>query len=144
MPAPVHRSAWFVALAALGVALALWFGRRYQTAAQIARARRALSRALRTKADVRAACTHPEIGPIDFRWGTSKGGIRHIQEKHPEDLPRLPEILLLGEVRQGVARVWITHAGFTVLLSKDYYGKSGHWVVTTYENKNAPADKAKG
>lgn len=107
---------------------------------QLNRARVALRRVLRTRKDVIQACEHPNLGPIDFRWGNDKGGICHVANKHPKDVHDIPEILLQGSIRIGKARVYITRDGYTLILARDFFGaKSNHWVITGYKKEETSA-----
>jgi phage gp29-like protein len=86
---------------------------KFSTTGQIAMGNKSLEMALRRKGDIRRAMMHNELGRIDFVWGrqgTPKPdkdgrthvdgyGISHIQDKHPDALSHLAEIIAKGEVR---------------------------------------------
>ena len=79
---------------------------RYTVTDNIARGKKALTRALAHKGTVRDAMYRPECGSIDFEWGTpgdkardwaGGSGISHAFAKHPGDIQKLPEIIAKGE-----------------------------------------------
>ncbi len=102
--------------------------------AEINKGRAAAERILATHQDQISAITHPEIGPIDFRWGNSKGGIQHIADKHGrETVLQLPQMIMDGKVRRAVKRVYVEAEHYTVMFATDHFNSpSNHWVLTGY------------
>ena len=107
------------------------------------RGTKALGWALRNKSGVRGAMRRPELGPIDFPWGTPgdasneyKGGsgLSHIIAKHGEaDAHRLPEAIAKGELLPHTtdpAKRIIIHGRYQayLALNKD---KTRHWWALT-------------
>lgn len=118
-----------------------WTSKR--AAAAIAQGADSMREALATKSDVMDAMDVPGLGKVDFRWGTSKGGILHVVEKHGEDeAMQIPGMLFAGELVVGKSRAWVDAADSYVLLANDFQGQpSNHWVITGYikkEGSDAP------
>ena len=118
----------------------------------LARGKRAVTRALTHKQDVRDAMFRPESGPIDFIWGTPGEkareraggyGISHAFAKHPEDIARLPEIIAKGtayKVKSNVegdygyhGRIVFVHGDGVVFVDQQSKGKA--LVVTAYRKR---------
>ena len=120
----------------------------------IARGKKAVTRALTHKQDVRDAMFRPESGPIDFIWGTpgekAKGreggyGISHAFAKHPEDIAKLPEIIAKGTAYKvkskgpdGTSdyrgRIAFVHGNGAVFVDPQPKGKA--LVVTAYRKRD--------
>lgn len=109
-----------------------WTSKR--AAAQIARGTESMQRTIATRADVIDAMDVPGLGPVDFRWGTPGGGIRHIVEKHGEaDAMQVPAMLFAGELMQSKNRAWVSTDQTYVLLTNNLHGTpTNHWVITGY------------
>lgn len=106
-------------------------------AAEIGKGTDALRECLASRCDVLNAVVRSDIGPIDFIYGDSSGGIAHIVEKHGHDVVRkLPEVLVRGEVgpayQQGQKRN-VKHGPYTATLRLDRDGKDEKWVLTLFE-----------
>lgn len=112
-----------------------WTSKR--AAANIDKGKANLREVLLKHADVMDAMDVPGLGPVDFRWGNSKGGIRHVVEKHGQDeAMQIPAMLFSGELVKGKSRAWVDTANSFVLLANDFNGQpSNHWVVTGYFKK---------
>ena len=118
-----------------------WTSKR--AAAAIAKGTDAMREALVKRADILNAMDVPGLGTVDFRWGTSRGGILHVVEKHGEDeAMQIPGMLFAGELVKGKSRAWVDAADSYVLLANDFQGQpSNHWVITGYikkEGSDAP------
>lgn len=106
-------------------------------AAEIGKGTDALRECLASRCDVVNAVVRSDIGPIDFIYGDSSGGIAHIVEKHGHVVVRkLPEVLVRGEVgpayQQGQKRN-VKHGPYTATLRLDRDGKDEKWVLTLFE-----------
>lgn len=112
-------------------------------AREIAKGKAAAEKILVTHEDQIGAFTHPELGPIDFRWGNSKGGIQHIEEKHGrETVLQLPQMIMDGKVRRADKRVYVEAEQYTVMFATDYFNSpSNHWVLTGYMHHEKRADE---
>ena len=118
----------------------------------LARGKKAVTRALTHKQDVRDAMFRPESGPIDFIWGTPGEkakeraggyGISHAFAKHPEDIAKLPEIIAKGtayKVKSTVdgdyghhGRIAFVHGDGAVFVDPQPKGKA--LVVTAYRKR---------
>ena len=88
------------------------------------------------------ALFHPDVGPIDVMWGNEEGGLRHILDKHPEVVDRLPDHLAAMEVvRQSDNRIRLESADHGAGVRLDYDGQAKRWLVTAYEkDASAPTD----
>jgi hypothetical protein len=90
-----------------------------------------------------AALFHPEVGDIDLRWGdtsdnpANKGsGLAKLIKWHPEalnDLQGFIEKMTLE--KEGPGRIWLKNGNDTAILSKDWHGVSGNWLLTAYTKK---------
>jgi hypothetical protein len=67
--------------------------------------------------------------------GNSKGGMKHILEKHPEDLNIIAETLQNGEITKVVPnrKVFIESNDGHCLISLDYNGNKKTWLLTGYK-----------
>lgn len=105
-----------------------------------------------TGTDVPGAIHVEGLGDIDFRWGDSRRGIRHIVERrdaylkaYPGEGPTgaevvklIPQTLAMGQAEEkGVGRgrrVEVIHNGVMVVLSPTWDGKAAnHWVLSAYD-----------
>jgi phage gp29-like protein len=109
-----------------------WTSKR--AAAAIAKGTDSMRKAIAEQSDVLGAMDVPGLGQVDFRWGTPKGGIRHIVEKHGEaDAMQVPSMLFAGELVKGKNRAWVSTDQSYVLLTNNLNGKpTNHWVITGY------------
>ncbi len=109
-----------------------WTSKR--AAAEIVRGTESMQRALASKKDVLSALDVPGLGPVDFRWGNSDGGIKHIVEKHGEaDAMQVPAMLFKGELMKGKTRAWVSTDETYVMLTNNLYGEpTNHWVISGY------------
>lgn len=105
-----------------------------RTAAEIQKGTAAAGMVLATHQNQLDAFEHPDLGMIDFRWGTPKGGIQHVLEKHgAETVRQLPQMILQGTVRRATKRVYVEAEEYTVLLANDWLNSpANHWVITGY------------
>ena len=120
----------------------------------LARGKKAVTRALTHKQDVCDAMFRPESGPIDFIWGTpgekANGreggyGISHAFAKHPEDIAKLPEIIAKGTAYKVKSkgpdgttdyhgRIAFVHGNGAVFVDPQPKGKA--LVVTAYRKRD--------
>ena len=120
----------------------------------LARGKKAVTRALTHKQDVRDAMFRPESGPIDFIWGTPGEkakeraggyGISHAFAKHPEDIAKLPEIIAKGTAYKVKStgpdgtkgyhgRIAFIHGDGAVFVDPQPKGKA--LVVTAYRKRD--------
>lgn len=109
-----------------------WTSKR--AAAAIAKGTESMRQAIAKQSDVLGAMDVPGLGPVDFRWGNSKGGIQHIVEKHGEaDAMQVPSMLFAGELMKGKNRAWVSTDQSYVLLTNNLNGTpTNHWVITGY------------
>lgn len=114
-------------------------GRFISAAENIVNGNKSMDEVLRLKTDVHRAMHRPGVGHIAFRYGDSKSGVAHIVERHGEETARkMPSVIGNGsishiETAQGRDRVHIEHEGFRAVLSPDYHGEPGHWLVTGFQ-----------
>ena len=111
-----------------------------QMRANIARGRRAVKRVIKTKGDVTNAMRRSETGPINFYWGSKRGGIQHILKQRGEDiLDSLVETIGRGVVGpeydtiQGRKRRDIQYGKHLAVLSLDRHGEKDVWLLTGFE-----------
>jgi hypothetical protein len=125
-------------------------------AQQIANGRAAMERVIASQADHLDAMHRPGVGNIDFRWGNSGGGVRHILEKREREgrqhalagqtgreiAMKMPEVIANGKLgapyadRNGRKRS-IDHGGYRAVLSLDH-GEKGKkqrraWLLTGFQ-----------
>lgn len=92
-----------------------------------------------------AALYHPDIGDIDLRWGSTsdnsknKGaGLAKLLKWHPEAINDLQGFIeKMGVDKEGPARVWLSRGEDVAILSKDWHGSTGNWLLTAYTKKKA-------
>jgi hypothetical protein len=135
------------------------YGSAEAEAAEIAKGKEAMEKVIKNKADHLEAMHRPGIGKIDFRWGNSGGGIRHIIEKRNregrqrqgfegqsgEDIARfMPEIIAKGKLSPprttstGRKRE-IEHQGHLAILSLDFHrGDKRAWLLSGYRKTGGP------
>lgn len=107
---------------------------------QIAKGLKHIESLKANQTDIPAAMTHPELGPITFRWGTKKGGFHHIFSKHGDDIGNgVPEAIVRGDLGEpyktvgGMDRRDISFGDRRVVLSPDFHGDPDQWVVTSFK-----------
>lgn len=114
-------------------------------AANLERGKNALEWALRNKQGVQRAMWRPEVGAIDFVWGTpgdrfndyaGGSGLSHIIAKHgEEDARKLPAVLLQGQMIQhpdDPTKQVITHGHYTAILTHKRDKGRRYWVLTGF------------
>lgn len=89
--------------------------------------------------EVPAAFRHPEIGDVAFVYGTKDLGLKHIADKHGEDvLKDLPRVLREGDiVARHSDRVYLETGDAPprrAVVRLDYDGEDKVWLVTSYDN----------
>ena len=107
------------------------------------RGEESMRRSIATRSDVVDAMHRPEIGSVDFKWGTEGDpqnnfeggyGISKILAKHGEkSAMKLPEIIATGEMLppQGNVVVFMKD-GWRAVLTKTEGRDSSHWLLTGY------------
>lgn len=86
--------------------------------------------------EVPGALYHPDVGPIDVKWGNAKGGLQHIAERHPEVLDDLPAILDAMEVQsQSANRIVMQSDDHKAVVRLDWDNRAQQWLLTAYERK---------
>lgn len=96
--------------------------------------------------EIVGALSHPGLGPIDAPIGNKRGGLIHIEKKHPEvPIAHLPEIIARSEIVERTARKAVLFDGATESIIRlrweDGYGGPAiekRWLVTAYEKKGRP------
>lgn len=77
------------------------------------------------------------VGSINFVWADKKGGLKHVAEKHGEDIVKyLPKNIASGEVLRipdDPSRIIIFNKKAQVVVSLEYKSKDIAWVVSTYK-----------
>lgn len=101
----------------------------------------AIDRLLKEKTgEVSGVVNREGIGKISLVYGNKKMGLAHIADKHPEMIPRLPEILRDGEIMQdpnGLSRAYIIRRGDpaeVATIRLDWDGREKAWVVTSFRD----------
>lgn len=108
----------------------------------------AISRLMRERrGHVNAVVKRPGIGEIALLYGDERGGLRHISEKHPEQIARLAHVLkngkvlrLPGDSRKAFLFLEGSPADVTV-IALDYMGRKKAWVVTSYGDVRGSASE---
>jgi hypothetical protein len=107
-----------------------------------------MDRVLANQSDVPQAMYRKEVGWIDFLWGDSRGGIKHVierrEQKHKIDgkefSQTLPEVIAWGrmgpfyEDENGIKRN-ITHGNKTAVLALERRGERMAWILTAFPGK---------
>ncbi len=115
--------------------------------AQQARGEQAMRTALDEKTDVLNAMEHPDLGPIDFRYGDKKRGIAHLilrrdgyHAKHGGETGeqialRMPRIIAHGTVTIEGNEAVIEHEGYRAILTKGWDGQkqTNRWLLNGYD-----------
>ena len=92
--------------------------------------------------DAVAVWSRPEIGQIDLIYGGAKGGLAHIQSKHPEGIAKLPALLKRGRVvkdEKSPRTVYLVDGNtpnHVTVIKLDWYGAEKSWVLTSYDDKD--------
>ncbi|PAF47217.1 hypothetical protein BKH41_08020 [Helicobacter sp. 12S02232-10] len=110
------------------------FGRNYSN--YYHRGKEAIDHLLRTKeGQVAGAFFKEGLGDIDLIWGNEKMGLKHILEKHPEMVEKIPRIVKDGELVKNGEFKTIVLNNYKLGLSKGWHNKGdNHWVITAYED----------
>lgn len=99
--------------------------------------------------DVPGALYHPDVGPIDVKWGEAPAGAKQgfglakIVEKHPEVLDDLPAILGDMTVTSRTAnRIQLESADHKAAVRLEWDGKEQTWLLTAFrKDGNAPPQR---
>lgn len=79
---------------------------------------------------------HPDVGPIDVIWGSDRGGLKHILEKHPEVVADLPERLAETHVtRTSENRLTLASDDNTAVIRLAYDKEAKTWLLTAFESE---------
>lgn len=93
--------------------------------------------------EVPGALYHPDIGPIDVKWGTARGGYQHIAAKHPEVLDDLPALIEEMEiVGQRTGRIDLESMDHSATVRLDWDDKAQHWLLTAFQREEPKARAA--
>lgn len=88
--------------------------------------------------EVRRAVVREDLGEIALIYGNDAMGLRHIEAKHPEILPRLPEILrngaLVGKLSDRAYLQIPGDAPASAVIRLTYDGKDHAWLVTAFDD----------
>jgi hypothetical protein len=92
--------------------------------------------------EVRNAFASPEnpVANITLLYGDESHGLRHIQDKHPEMIARLPDLLRKGRVvtdAAGLPRLYLVDdadPANVAVLRLDYDGFEKTWLVSAFED----------
>lgn len=89
--------------------------------------------------EVRRAVVREDLGEIALIYGNDAMGLRHIEAKHPEILPRLPEILrngaLVGKLSDRAYLQIPGEAPASAVIRLTYDGKDHAWLVTAFDDE---------
>ena len=121
--------------------------RAYDPNAEQKRGEAAMDTLIKEKTDVRHAMTHPQFGPIDFRYGDVDEGAMHIYKRAEErrvkfgdgptgeeTLRKLPSVIAHGVVKTDGRVATIEHDGYRALLARDFHGQpSNRWLLNGYD-----------
>ncbi|HEY4530142.1 MAG TPA: hypothetical protein VIG97_07420 [Luteimonas sp.] len=101
----------------------------------------AIDRLMREKrGHVKDVVNREGIGPISLVYGDSKGGLKHIAEKHPEEFRKLGKVLKRGRVLRlpGDKRKAFLfldgNPSEVTIIALDWMQKKHAWVVTSYDD----------
>lgn len=98
----------------------------------------AIRRLLKEKTgDARAVWERADLGQIDLIYGNSKGGLAHIEIKHPEIISLIPSLLKNGKLlrKTGSQKVYLVSnrsPADVVVIALDWHGTAKTWIVTSY------------
>jgi hypothetical protein len=92
------------------------------------------------KGDARSVWYRQDLGTIDLIYGDIHSGLKHIADKHPEMLRKIPQILKRGKLvrKPGRGRVFLLLDGNptdVAVIALDWFGTSKTWVVTSYADE---------
>ncbi|UTD28245.1 hypothetical protein [Bradyrhizobium sp. WD16] len=78
---------------------------------------------------------HPEVqGPVDLIWGNDRGGLQHIDGKHPGAADRMPEMWqALKRVSDSANRTVLESGQARAVVQKDFFGEPKNWLNTFFE-----------
>ncbi|NDY89711.1 putative barnase/colicin E5 family endoribonuclease [Ideonella livida] len=87
--------------------------------------------------EARAVWERTDLGVIDLIYGDKNSGLAHIEAKHPEMIPKLPDLIRFGKLvkKPGARKVFLIREGVLpeiAVISLDWFGDSKTWVVTSY------------
>lgn len=96
--------------------------------------------------EVPGALYHPEVGPIDVKWGEAPAGkkqgfgLAKIFDKHPEVLDDLPAILGdMAVTSRSANRIQLESADHKAAVRLEWDGKEQTWLLTAFRKEgNAP------
>lgn len=89
------------------------------------------------------ALWHPEVGPIDVKWGDAKAGLAKIIERHPEVLTDLPALLDMMEVvKRSDNRIQLESRDHAAAVRLDWDGQAQTWLLTAFEREGSKAQRA--
>lgn len=99
--------------------------------------------------DVPGALYHPDVGPIDVKWGEAPAGkkqgfgLAKIVDKHPEVLDDLPAILDdMAIVSRTDNRIQLESADHKAAVRLEWDGKEQTWLLTAFRKEgNAPPQR---
>ena len=115
-------------------------------AAEIGKGKKAIIKCLEEKRDIPNAVSRGDIGTISLRYGESKSGLAHIQDRK-ETLSHLAETLVRGTAgnpyQQG-QKMNLTYGKYTAVLAltnaPGNADRPKNWVLTAFN----PGDKKEG
>jgi hypothetical protein len=97
--------------------------------------------------EIPGALYHPDLGPIDVKWGEAgdpdrafKGGygLAHIAAKHPEVMDALPEILgRMDVIEQTPERAVLASPDHRAVVALTWHDKEQQWLLSAYERTGA-------
>lgn len=94
--------------------------------------------------EVHGALFHPEVGPIDVKWGGGEAGLAKIVEKHGEVLDSLPDLLAqMGVKSRSENRIILQSLDHKAVVRLDWNGQQQSWLLSAYQVKGEtpmPAD----
>ncbi|PAF51987.1 DUF3519 domain-containing protein [Helicobacter sp. 13S00477-4] len=102
--------------------------------------KQAIEHLLTTKeGQVQGAFYKEGLGDIDLVYGDDKFGLKHIFDKHPEVVDKIPEIIEKGNiVKQNDLRYRIELDNKVVGLVGEYKGNKKDWILTAFEKEATP------
>lgn len=94
--------------------------------------------------EVEGALYHPDVGPINVKWGDASGGLAHIVQKHEEvleDLPALIAGMVVDAEKSSANRLHLESDDHLAKVRLDFDGQAQRWLLTAYrkDGKASPA-----
>jgi hypothetical protein len=89
---------------------------------------------------------HPELGDrrVDLIYGSAKGGIQHIDTKHPGWLDTLPKNWSSMEsLHDGPNRIRMHNEKAMAVIPKDFGGHPKNWLLTYFEKNRGDRPEGK-